>query len=160
MWALNGNFNGDQTFSNAVIRNPGHPCDLFHPLCLSLSFAFYVHSITRLVSLCVNLRWCLSLLVGKAIDLSHKKTDLILPGKRDQHLLVGVTYEAKHGESLQAVASRFRTTVKSILSLNFDLDAQVEANPMKVSEREYMRERQCMSVSVSVRADVSENMYL
>jgi hypothetical protein len=79
MWALNGNFNGDQTFSNAVIRNP----------------------------------------------------DLILPGKRDQHLLVGVTYEAKHGESLQAVASRFRTTVKSILSLNFDLDAQVEANPMK-----------------------------
>ena len=159
MWALNGNFNGDQTFSNAVIRNPGHPCDLFHPLVFVFRFLCALHHQTGL-SFCVTMRWCLSLLVGKAIDLSHKKTDLILPGKRDQHLLVGVTYEAKHGESLQAVASRFRTTVKSILSLNFDLDAKVEANPMQVSEREYMRERQCKSVSVRVRADVSENMYL
>jgi len=32
-----------------------------------------------------------------------------------------VTYAAKQGETLLAVAARFRTTAKSILSLNFDV---------------------------------------
>jgi len=77
MWALNGNLNGDASFSNALIRNP----------------------------------------------------DLIQAGTKAQHLLVGVTYASKDGESLLFVAQRFRTTVKSILSLNFDLDTSAESSP-------------------------------
>jgi len=77
MWALNGNFNGDASFSNAVIRNP----------------------------------------------------DLIQTGTHQQHLLVGVTYAVKQGETVLSVAARFRTTAKSILSLNFDLASSVESDP-------------------------------
>merc|ERR1712216_826052 len=79
MWALNGNFNGDASFTNAVVRNP----------------------------------------------------DLIQKGTEQQHLLVGITYAVKHGESLLAVAARFRTTAKSILSLNFALEPSVESDPTK-----------------------------
>jgi hypothetical protein len=58
-----------------------------------------------------------------------RNPDLIQTGTHAQHLLVGVTYAAKGGESLVAVAARFRTTVKSILSLNLDLDASSQSSP-------------------------------
>mmetsp|Transcript_49784 Transcript_49784/g.130980 ORF Transcript_49784/g.130980 Transcript_49784/m.130980 type:complete len:118 (+) Transcript_49784:394-747(+) len=49
-------------------------------------------------------------------------------GKLAQRLYVGITYRAKAGESLASIAQRFRTTVKGILSLNFDLQGdQIQA---------------------------------
>lgn len=47
--------------------------------------------------------------------------DFIASGSEPQHLFLGVTYRIKSGETLQAIADRFRTTVKSILMLNFDV---------------------------------------
>jgi len=48
--------------------------------------------------------------------------DFISTGSEEQHLFLGVTYRIKPAETLQAIASRFRTTVKSILMLNYDVD--------------------------------------
>ena len=53
-----------------------------------------------------------------------RNPDLVPEGTGARHLFVGVTYAAKPGEDLAAVAARMRTTVKSILSLNFDVDGE------------------------------------
>ena len=53
-------------------------------------------------------------------------TEHLQTGTHQQHLLVGVTYAVKQGETVLSVAARFRTTAKSILSLNFDLASSVE----------------------------------
>eukprot|EP00291_Cryptomonas_curvata_P024301 CAMPEP_0172173314 /NCGR_PEP_ID=MMETSP1050-20130122/12975_1 /TAXON_ID=233186 /ORGANISM="Cryptomonas curvata, Strain CCAP979/52" /LENGTH=1465 /DNA_ID=CAMNT_0012845035 /DNA_START=193 /DNA_END=4588 /DNA_ORIENTATION=+ len=47
-------------------------------------------------------------------------SDVILKERR--RLYVGITYKAKAEDSLLYLAQRFRTTVKGILSLNFDLE--------------------------------------
>jgi hypothetical protein len=62
-------------------------------------------------------------------NLLVRNPDFIEKGTLAQHLLVGVTYAVKKDETLVSVAARFRTTVKSILSLNFDLDTSSDSTP-------------------------------
>ena len=65
--------------------------------------------------------WALNGNVNGANSTLIRNPDAIVNSKTDGLFFVGVTYQTKRHEMLSDVASRFRTTVKTILSLNWDI---------------------------------------